>query len=219
LNVKILTQEQYTPEYWQARCGVPTCSAFSNICTAAKGDYSKSAAGYIAELIAQRYDPDYGMHEDYQSAAMKNGHIIEPEARRFYEFDREAKVEQVGFCITDDARFGGSPDGLVGDDGVLEIKSPTHKTQVEYLLAGTLPDAYKQQCHGHLIVTGRKWVDFLSYCRRLHPLLVRVVPDEYTDRLRECLNRFHEDYQEALSKIDTLGAAIEEHEYQDVVMF
>ena len=214
--MRVVDCKQYSPEWWDVRCGMPTASAFDRICTPAKGEYSKAAAGYIAELIADRYDPMYGVYEDYQSDAMRAGHALEPEARRFYEFDREVDVKEVGFCVTDDGRFGASPDGLPGD-GALEIKSPTHKTQVQYLLAGGLPNEYKPQCHGHLIVTGCDWCDFLSYAAGLPKLLVRVVPDDYTDKLRDCLNRFHDEYIAALEKIRALDA--ERDDIPEIVMF
>eukprot|EP00752_Nemacystus_decipiens_P016734 g14972.t1 len=196
------------PEWWQARRSVPTASRFSDICTPARGDYSESAGPYICELIADRLDPDYGLVEDYQSAAMRNGTILEPEARRFYEFDRSVKVEQVGLCMDDYSRFGCSPDGLCGDDGCLEIKSPMHKTQVKYLIDGGLPSEYKPQVHGHLVVTGRQWCDFLSYAQGLPHLLIRIVPDDYTDKLRACLNKFWDEYQAAWEKITAMRGPV-----------
>lgn len=195
--MRILTADQYSPQWWDARRGIPTSSQFSRICTPAEGGYSGQADGYIHELIASLYDPTYGVVEDYQSAAMKNGTILEPEARRFYEFERGHPVQEVGLCVTDDGRVGASPDGLVGEDGALEIKSPMHKTQVAYLLDGGLPLKYRCQAHGHLIVTGRDWCDFLSYAQGLPHLLVRIEPDEFTDKLRACLEQFCDELAQA----------------------
>jgi hypothetical protein len=212
---------QYSPEWWDARCGVPTASEFSRIVTPAKGDYSKGAEGYIAELIAEQADPHYGEVETYVSAAMRNGTMMEPEARRFYEFERGADVEEVGFCLTDDGRFGCSPDGLVGDDGGLELKSPEHKTHVKYLLSGEVPTEYKPQVHAQLIITGREWCDFMSYARGLPPLLVRVEPDDYTAKVRAAMDTFWGEYQEALGKIRALGGlpVIEHAETTDEILF
>lgn len=217
--MKVVTAEQYSSEWWLARRGVPTASRFKDICTPAKGEYSKSAAGYICELIADRFDPDYGLIDDYQSAAMKNGTYLEPEARRYYEFDRGVEVEQVGLCMDDDGRYGCSPDGLAGD-GCLEIKSPLHKTQVKYLIDGQIPTEYKPQVHGHLIVTGRDWCDFLSYAQGLPHLLVRVLPDEYTEALRVCLDQFWDEYQTAWVKIRSVcGAEPVQEEVVEEVLF
>jgi hypothetical protein len=196
--VKVIDCDQYTPEWWNARRGVPTASEFARIVTPAKGDYSKQAEGYICQLIADLYDPFYGQQEDYVSAAMKNGTMMEPEARFFYEMKRNVEVAQVGFCLSDCGRFGCSPDALVGDDGGLELKSPQASTQVAYLLAGGgLPDTYKPQVHGSMVVTGRRWWDFMSYHRQHKPVLVRVEWDDYTDRVAQSLDRFAGELDEA----------------------
>lgn len=199
--MRLVTCDQYSAEYWAARRGVPTASEFGRVITPKSGALSAQAHGYACQLVADTFDPQYGTHEDYVSAAMKNGTIMEPEARRFYEFERSADVARVGFCLTDDGRFGCSPDGLVGDDGALELKSPTPRVHVEYLVAGVLPPDYRPQVHGHLIVTGRPWCDFMSYCRGFPPLLVRVEPDEFTDSLRRCLDEFADIYAGVLAKV------------------
>lgn len=199
------TPKQYDDLWWAARRGVPTSSCFDAICTPAKGTYSASSSKYIADLIAEIFDPNYGQTESYISAAMKNGTILEPSARAFYEFDRECRVRETGLCMDDDERFGCSPDALVGDDGGAEIKCPTPAVHVQYLLDGGIPDKYKPQVHGTLIVTGRKWWDFMSYCPGFPPLLVRVEPDDYTVKLRACMDQFWTEYQEALAKIKSMG--------------
>lgn len=193
--------EQYSMQWWAIRRGVPTASMFGKIITPAKGELSKQADDYIHQLIADQYDPEYGEVEDYVSAAMRNGTQMEPEARRFYEFERDCTVDEVGFCIDDDGRFGCSPDGLVGGDGGLELKSPLAKTHIAYLIADELPDAYKPQVHGSLVVTGREWWDFMSYVPGFPPLLIRVEPDEYTEKVRKALDDFWPRYQEALEKV------------------
>jgi hypothetical protein len=198
--MKVFDFAQYSPEHWAMRRGRPTASRFGDLITAVRGDPSKSADAYINDLIAQIYDDSYGNVDDYVTAAMRNGTIMEPAARRFYEFERDVEVTQVGFCLSDCGRYGGSPDGLA-DGGVLELKCPTLKTQVQYLRAGGLPVEYRAQCHGHLIVTGLPWCDFLSYAHGLPPLLVRVEPDEYTEKLRDCLAKFLDDYQRERARI------------------
>lgn len=199
--MKILDHEQGTYEWFQARRGVPTSSKFSSICTAKKGDYSTGAEDYINFLIGDLYDAHFGEIEPYASAAMKNGHRLEPKARSYYEWKRDTDVKQVGLCMDDKGRFGCSPDSLVNSNGGLECKAPIPKTHVGYLRAGTLPDEYKQQVHGTLIITGREWWDFMSYCEGLPPLLIRVTPDEYTDKMRKCMDQFWEEYQRELNKI------------------
>lgn len=193
--------DQYSPEWWDLRRGVPTASEFDSIITPAKAEPSKGMAAYAHRLIADLYRPDYGMAEEYVTNAMSNGTLLEPEARKWYQFTSGESVKQVGFCMTEDRRFGCSPDALVGDDGVLELKCPEPATHVGYLLGGKLPDKYKPQVHGHLAVTGRKWCDFMSYSPGLPTFSVRVMPDEFTETLRAMLDQFWTLYQAELSKM------------------
>lgn len=201
--MKIIECDQYSPEWWSARRGVPTASEFGKVLTPAKMQIGAGAQTYINELIASEFDPFYGVESDYATAAMRNGSIVEPEVRRLYEFESGAKVEQVGFCLTDDGRFGCSPDGLVGTDGGVEIKSPLAKTQVAYLRDGGLPQEYVMQVHGCLLITGRAWWDFISHCpgTSLPSLRVRVEPNAITEALRSALDVFWTMYQEAKRKI------------------
>ena len=134
---------------------------------------------------------------------MRNGSAMEPTARRYYEFDNDCEVKECGFITTDDGRFGYSPDGLVGDDGLIELKSPKHHTHVAWLRAGIVPPEHLAQCHGGLLVTGRAYIDFMSYAEGLPPLLVRVEPDEKTEALRVALERFWDEYQAAKALIES----------------
>lgn len=207
----ITTAEQYTPEWWSARRGVPSASNAAKVFTS-QGKASASQSQYIADLIAEQYDPAYGNKDEYQTAAMRNGSLMEPEARAYYEFDRGLSVDEVGFCTTDDGRFGCSPDGLIGDEGGLECKSPQHNTQVKYLLADKVPAEYVPQVHWSLIVTGRKWWDFISYARGLPKLVKRVEPDDYTKAMRAEMERFWKKYQAALEQIRGMA---DDGAYQD----
>ena len=183
---------QYSEAYWKERRGTATSSNASKIITPAKGELSKSAEGYCCDLIAELYDHDYGPRDEFATAAMRNGTIMEPEARRYFEFETGLTVKQVGFCRTDDRRFGCSPDGLVGDSAVLELKSPKCATQIAYLLDGGLPDTYKPQCHWHLMVTGFDVCWFMSYYPGLPPLLVKVERDGYTEKVAAAADEFWE---------------------------
>lgn len=211
--MKVFDCPQYSPEWWDRRRGVPTASEFPRILTPAKWQYAAGADTYICELVGQLYDYDYGPRNDFATAAMKNGTVMEPESRRFYSLETNCDVQQVGFCMTDDGRFGCSPDGLVGDDGGLELKHPIAATQVKWLMAGVVPPEYLAQIHGSLLITKRHWWDFLSYYPGMDPLLVRVVPDEKTLLLAEALETFWQRLTEVRSKIaattDPVAAARE----------
>lgn len=196
--MRIVDCQQGTEEWFAARLGIPTASEFSDIITPARGDYSTSAPKYIARLIDDIVRP--GARDRFTgNAHTERGHQLEPEARQFYEFERDTSVREVGFVLTDCGRFGCSPDALAGDGGA-EIKSPDGPTHVEWMMAGGIPDKHKAQVHGNLIVTGAAWWDFLSYCPGYEPILIRVTPDKFTDKLRAHLERFHDDYTAALAR-------------------
>lgn len=201
--------QQYTDEWWEVRRGVPTASNADKILTPT-GKASSSQDKYACQLIADTLDPNYGRVESYQSAAMKNGLILEPEARAFYEFDRGVTLTQVGFCLTDDGRFGCSPDALWqnGERG-LEIKSPIPATHIEYLLAGGMPNKYKPQVHMSMLVTGLEVWDFMSYCPGFPPLLVEVERDEFTEQLAEQMEKFKAKYDKWLNKVNEIKAQME----------
>lgn len=202
--MRIVDCKQYDGPWWEARRGLPTASAFDRIITAKHGEYASAAKKYIAQLIGEKYDPHYAMREEYQTAAMRNGTILEPRVRNLYSLERNCEVQQVGLCLTDDGRFGCSPDSLIDDDGVLELKSPQPNTQVTYILDGVLPKEYRAQCHGHLIVTGRAYCDFFSYCEGLPDFVIRVEADDFTEKMREVMAEFLTDYDAALAKVAAL---------------
>ncbi len=194
---------QGSPEWWEARRGVPTSSNFDRILTAKTLKPSAQAEDFICELIGDRLSPYLPENaESYTSNAMRHGQETEAEARRFYTMETGLAVHQVGFCLTDDRRFGCSPDGLVFDEGGLELKCPLPKTHAKYLLKpASLIDDYRLQVHGSLIVTGRQWWDVMSYAIGFHPVLIRVTPDETTEKLRAALEEFHGRLIAALAKV------------------
>lgn len=192
--------EQYSDSWWAVRRGVPSASEFGRIITPAKGQIAAAHDGYISTLIGDLIDLDYPRKDEFATAAMRRGMAMEPEARRKYAFDTGRLIRQIGFCTTDDKRFGCSPDGLAGDDGVVELKNPSAAQHVAWARAGTLPVDHAAQCHGQLIVTGRSWVDFVSYLPGEPLFIVRVEPDEFTVKLRTCLDQFWDKYQTALAQ-------------------
>lgn len=184
---------QGTPEWWQARLGIPTASEFDKILTPAKLEPSKSADGYMNKLIAEWYrgKPD----ETFQSEWMKRGHEFEDEARQWYAFTHDCEPQKVGFClneIEDTGKIGCSPDALIGDAGGLEIKCVSPGVMVGYVMDGRLPLEYKMQVIGSLLVTGREYWDFLSYHPDIKPMLIRTHRKDVQKELASLL--------EALSK-------------------
>jgi putative phage-type endonuclease len=192
--------EQGTKEWRDARGGIPTASAFDMLITS-KGDPSKQKQKYMYALAVERVSGV--VEEHYQNENMKRGIAMEDEARKLYELMTNNTVEKVGVCYPDKKKlFGASPDGLVGDDGLLEIKCPTAPVHVEYLLEGNLPTTYIQQTQGQLLVTGRKWVDFMSYYPGVKPLIIRVFPDvTFIKKLRVELELFCKQLDEVVEQI------------------
>ena len=141
------------------------------------GAPSKQKKKYLYQLAGETVAGK--SEETYQNAAMQRGIELENEARSLYELVSGESVVQVGLCVSDGkAGYAASPDGFVGEDGLLEIKCPLISTHVGYLLANETPNDYFQQMQGQLLVTGRKWLDFMSYYPGLKPLILRVEPDK-----------------------------------------
>jgi hypothetical protein len=202
--MRLVDCKQYSPEFWAARRGIPTASNAASILTPT-GKLSEAMITYACQLVADLSNATYGQEEDYVSAAMTNGKKLEPEARMWYELEAEADVVECGFCLTDDGRWGCSPDAMVGDDGLIELKVPEAHTAVRYLVDGILPPKYRPQIHMQLVVTGRAWVDFMSYHPGIPSMKVRVVPDEYTIAMRDALENFSELYANLKDRLTTLG--------------
>lgn len=194
---------QGSEEWFAMRKGRPTASRFSDIITAKTGELSKSAKAYMCELIAECFCPEYVNFMG--NSWTDRGIELEPEARAAFIERTGANVQQVGFCTRDDGIVGCSPDGLLvapNDDYVagLEIKCPSPKTHVEYVLAGELPDEYKQQVHGGMAVTGLNQWHFFSYYPGLKPLHLVILADSYTAKLSAALDQFLLDYRDAREK-------------------
>lgn len=170
--------EQGTDAWLQERCGRVTASRIADMMAKTKSGYSSSRANYAAQLVAERLTGC--VPPSFTSAAMIHGTETEPEARRAYEFFVDRDVQQVGFIPHPSIEMAGaSPDGLVGDDGLIELKCPLTATHIDTLLTGAIPDKYMKQMQFQMACTGRQWCDFGSYDPRLPErmrLFVKRVP-------------------------------------------
>ena len=126
--MRIDQNEQGSPEWLAARLGIPSASMFAKIVTT-KGIWSASADAYINQLVAERLTGE--REEVFQSHHMLRGTELEPDARDLYSLISDAEVTEVGFCLHDTLSAGCSPDGLIGEEGGLEIKAPAPSTHVE----------------------------------------------------------------------------------------
>ena len=203
--MKVHDCQQGSTEWSLLRCGLPTASEFDALISPlGKLRATEGRESYILRKVAEKlmgYPAGGG-----QSFSMQQGSLIETVARPWYEFTFDTKVKLVGFCTTDDGRVGCSPDGLIGEDGGIEIKSPEDHTHLKYLLGGKVPSEYVAQVQGCLYVTGRKWWKFVSYSRYFPPLVVHVEPDPvFQAALKSALSSFESDYDATLSKIKFLS--------------
>ena len=198
--MKILDFEQGSDEWFNARLGIPTASRFKDIITPAKGDKSKSYKPYMYELIAEKLIK--GKQESFKSEWMERGNEIEPLARASYEFMHDTKVLEVGMMINEEGTIGASPDGLIGDIGGIEIKSPKPSTIVKYILDDRLPLEYKPQVMGNLWISGREWWDFLAFHPDMDFYEIRVYRDEeYIKKMAKHINDFVDEMQNSFEKI------------------
>lgn len=173
--MRIINHEQGTQGWLTSRLGCPSGSGFDKLITSA-GKPSTQSEAYINQLIAEVMTGN--TTEVKVTDAMQRGTVLEPMAREFYTLASGNQVVQVGFCKDDRLECGISPDGLIGENGGLEIKCPAAHTHVAYLRDGKLPTKYKQQVMGCLWITGRQWWDFVSYHEEMPALIVRVERDE-----------------------------------------
>jgi hypothetical protein len=169
--------EQGSEEWHALRCGILTASEMKFIVTPTlKPASNDKERAHLFELLGQRIT----QHTEprYISDDMLRGHEDEIEARIRYA-ENFAPVTECGFVTNDDHGFviGYSPDGLVDYDGLIECKSRRQKYQVETILADRVPEEYMLQIQTGLLVTGREWLDFVSYCAGLPMFVKRVFPD------------------------------------------
>jgi putative phage-type endonuclease len=157
---------QGSPEWFAARLGKVTASRVADVIAKTKSGPSASRANYAAELIVERLTGQRG--EGFTNAAMQWGTDNEPAAREAYEFATGTWVDQVGFIVHPRiAESGASPDGLIGADGMLEIKAPNTATHLETLTSQKIPPKYQTQMAWQLACAGRRYCDFVSFDPRL----------------------------------------------------
>jgi hypothetical protein len=207
--------EQGSDEWHAIRKGKPSTSRLSAIITAAKGELSKSRVAYIRELIGECFAPDW--EEFAGNKYTERGVELEPEARDAFIAETLLDVIEVGGVLGDDGVSWCSPDGLLFDEAGnistgLEIKCPSPRVHIGYILDGVLPSDYKQQVHGAMAITGAERWHFWSYFPGLRPFHLIVERDDYTRQVAAALAEFVTEYKIALNAARPLIAlpAIEE---------
>ena len=203
--MKIIQCEQGTDAWRAARAGKVTASRVADITARTKTGYGASRANYMAELIAERLTGTPA--EGYTNAAMQWGTEKEPEARAAYSAGLFDDVTCIGFVEHPTIAMAGcSPDGLIGEDGLVEIKAPNTATHIETLLGQAVPSKYITQMQFQMSCTGRAWCDFVSFDPRLPPamqLFVKRVP-----RDQAVIAELETAVREFLSELDAKVAAL-----------
>ncbi|OCG59016.1 lambda exonuclease family protein [Gilliamella sp. Fer4-1] len=198
--------EQRTDEWFQARLGKVTASKISDVMTKTKNGYAASRQNYMAQLICERLTEK--PTESYSNAAMQRGTELEPVARQCYELENLCKVIEVGFIPHPTiANAGASPDGLVNDDGLIEIKCPNTWTHLEFMQTKKPKREYVLQMQWQMMCTGRKWCDFVSYDNRLPDnLSFRCVRIYYDEKLAQEIEaeviKFLQELDERIKQIE-----------------
>lgn len=195
--------EQGTPEWFECRSGIVTTSCVKDVLAKGQG---KTRATYMHKLMGEVIT---GMPtESYSNAHMERGHEQEPVAREIYSERISLPVEQCGFLRNHDhlGGVGYSPDALVGDDGLAEIKSRLPHLQVEVILSDKVPSEHIAQIQTGLWVSGRAWLDYVSYCPNMPLFVKRVFPDPAMFKTIEAgIIVFYKEMNEKLERIAAFG--------------
>ena len=221
--LKVYTElEQRSPEWYEARCGVLTASVVGKFITpkTVKVADNETSRGITRQLVAERITGH--VVETFQSDAMFRGVADEPLARDLYS-KHHAPATEVGFMVREihGHKLGFSPDGLVGDDGLIEVKSAEPKIHLARILdpAESVPAEHMAQMQTGLLVSGREWCDFISYCGGMPMLVRRVLADPvWLDAITEALIEFEGSADEMVAGYERLTDGLPTTERIDYFM-
>jgi hypothetical protein len=198
--IQVLEVDQGSPEWFQARAGIPTASEFSTV-MAKGGGASVTRAKYMRQLAGEILTGEPAP-EGYSNAFMERGKLLEDEARSLFAFMRDVEPQRVGFIRN--GQKGASPDSLIGENAGLEIKVAIPAVQIERLQRGTLPTEHVAQVQGSMLVSERDTWDFMSYCPKLPPLILTIPRDEaYIATLAKAVDAFNEELDAMVQSIRT----------------
>ncbi|NTS31311.1 YqaJ viral recombinase family protein [Phyllobacterium sp. BT25] len=197
--IEIIDCDQNSPEWYQARCGIPTASNFATIMAKGEGKVRRT---YLLKLAGEILTGEPS--EGYTNAHMERGHEMEPEARSQYAFLTGAELTQVGF-VRNGAK-GASPDSLIGNNGVGEFKTKLPHLLIEVLLKDQFPPEHRAQCQGALWVCEREWVDIACYWPKLPLFVKRAYRDDvYIKQIADEVDRFNADLADTVELVRRYG--------------
>lgn len=205
MPLEIFHMAQDSDAWRRARCGLPTASEFATVLARGKnGAPSLTRDRYLRTLAAEIVTGEPG--ESFVTPAMERGKVMEAEAREFYAFVHDAEPELVGFIKN--GQTGCSPDALLGDNGLLEIKTKRGDILVEVLLRDQFPPEHLAQCQGALWIAEREWIDLACYWPGLPLFVKRAYRDEaYIANLAGEVARFNDELAAIVERVRAYGRA------------
>lgn len=201
MSLEIFTCDQGTEQWLACRLGIATASQFATVMAKGKaGGESVTRRKYMLSLIGERLTgkPMYKFTNDHT----ERGHEMEAEARDLYAMVADVEPVKVGFLKRHDLECGASPDSLVGETGLLEIKTKLAHLQIEVLLSESVPSEHVAQIQGQLWVSGREWCEFISYWPGLPLFRKRVHRDEaQIERIATAVAEFNAELAATMAKV------------------
>ncbi|KQU54822.1 exonuclease [Bosea sp. Leaf344] len=203
--IEIVTCQQGSPQWLAARLGIPTASEFASIMAKGRGgSESRTRQTYLYKLAGEIITGE--PMESFGNGHMERGKLMEEEARSYYEFMTDTACEPVGFIRN--GRKGASPDGLIGANGLVEIKTKLPHLLIEALLRDEFPPEHKAQCQGQLWVAEREWIDIAVYWPGMPLFVTRATRDEaFIRELAEAVEIF-------TAELDATVARVQGHRLQ-----
>lgn len=196
--MQIFDCPQGSREWFEVRMGIPTASQFSAVMANGKGGAeSKTRKTYMYKLAGEILTGE--PMDSFSNAHTERGHEMEPEARRYYAFQQDADPQLVGFIRNTSA--GASPDSLVGNNGLLEIKTKLPHILLDVIERGEFPAEHKAQCQGQLWVAEREWIDLVCYWPKMPCHIVRAYRDEYyIKQIAAAVGQFNDELAAVVAK-------------------
>jgi len=197
--MQIIDCAQGSPEWFAARAGIPTASQFSTVMASGRGGAeSKTRRTYMLKLAGEIITGD--PMDSFSNAHTERGHEMEPEARNFYAFRHDVDPQLIGFIRNGNA--GASPDSLIGENGLLEIKTKLPHLLIDVTLRGEFPTDHKAQCQGQLWIAEREWIDLICYWPKMEPFIARAYRDEeYIKQLARAVDQFNDELAEIIARL------------------
>ena len=197
---QIIQCEQGTETWFRARMGMATASEFSTVMASGRGGgESKTRRKYLLQLADEIRSGE--PKQEYTNPDMERGKVMEADARSWYGFIFDIEPERVGFVVNGVA--GCSPDALIRERGILEIKTACPHVLADFKLRGEFPLEHKAQCQGSLWVAEREWIDLLIYWPKRQPFYMRAYRDErFIQLIIKAVQQFNDELQEIVGRLD-----------------